>query len=154
MTDLDPAKPRKTPCASCPYRKNVPSGVWDESEYVKLLGYDGETFEQTATGVFMCHQQDGCVCSGWLGHRDAYDLLAVRLGLMRGIIDIDSRDYTTNVPLFESGAAAAEHGLKNIEKPDEDAEKIMKKIVVKQNMKLRSEYRSHPSAQGSKDEDK
>lgn len=33
MTKLTP---RKTPCASCPYRKDVPSGVWEASEYEKL----------------------------------------------------------------------------------------------------------------------
>jgi hypothetical protein len=28
--------PRKTPCASCPYRRDCPSGVWSEDEYAKL----------------------------------------------------------------------------------------------------------------------
>lgn len=141
MSNSEPAKPRKTPCASCPYRKNVPSGVWDESEYVKLLAYDGETFEQTATGVFMCHQQDGCVCSGWLGHRDPYDLLAVRLGIMRGVIDRDSIEYSTDVPLFESGAEAAEHGLQNIEKPGPAAQEVIAKIAIKRNLELRDEMK-------------
>jgi hypothetical protein len=79
----------------------------------------------------MCHQQDGCVCSGWLGHRDPNDLLAVRLGLMRNQIDSDSLDYKTDVPLFESCAAAAEHGMKRYENPPETAVAVIQKIVRK-----------------------
>jgi hypothetical protein len=127
-SNSSPAKPRKSPCGSCPYRKNVPSGVWDESEYQKLAGYDGETFEQDATATFLCHQADGCACSGWLGHRNPENLLAVRLGLMRGVLDPSCLDYTTDVPLFESGAAAAEHGMKNFRKPREDAMLVISKI--------------------------
>ncbi|WP_230854502.1 DUF6283 family protein [Arthrobacter terrae] len=126
----DPAKPRKSPCASCPYRKNVPSGVWDGSEYQKLPGYDGEIHEQKTASIFMCHQQDGCVCSGWLGHRsEPGDMLAVRLGLMRGSLDLGCLDYTTNVPLFDSGAAAAEHGLADVQSPGRKAQAVISKIA-------------------------
>lgn len=125
----EPAKPRKTPCASCPYRKNAPSGVWDASEYEKLEHYDGDATEQSSVRVFMCHHQDGCVCAGWLGHRDPADLLAVRIGLVRGDLDGDALEYTTTVPLFETGAAAAEHGLRDIDAPDERAQATIDKIV-------------------------
>lgn len=127
-TDTNPAQPRKSPCASCPYRKNVPSGIWDESEYRKLAGYDGEMHEQTATAVFMCHQGTGCACSGWLAHRDPDDMLAVRLGLMHGELDPACLEYRTEVPLFDSGAAAAEHGIKEIEAPSEKAVAVITKI--------------------------
>lgn len=126
------AKPRKNPCASCPYRKNVPSGIWDASEYQKLPAYDGEIFEQSADAVFMCHQDDGCVCSGWLAHcEDPADMLAVRIGLMRGVLDPVCLDYTTDVPLFESGAAAATHGLEHINEPQAAAMEAAAKIVRK-----------------------
>lgn len=130
-SDLEPAKPRKNPCASCPYRKNVPSGVWDASEYQKLPGYDGETYEQEAVATFMCHQQDGCVCSGWLAHRDPEEMLAVRLGLIRGDLDPRCLDYTTDVPLFESGAEAAAHGMKQFSNPRDDAVAVINKITRK-----------------------
>lgn len=133
-TTTEPAMPRKTPCASCPYRKNVPSGVWDESEYQKLPRYDGEMHEQNADATFMCHQQDGCVCSGWLGHRDPEGMLAVRLGVMRGHLDPSVLDYTTDVPLFASGAEAAEHGMKELLSPNEDAVAVMLKIVRKNDL--------------------
>ena len=133
MSDTSPAMPRKSPCASCPYRTNVPSGIWDESEYEKLARYDGEIFEQRAAAVFMCHQGDGCVCSGWLGHRPPEDLLAVRLGLMREELDPACLDYSTEVPLFPSGAEAARHGMKDIQTPRPDAVKVIGKIVRKRH---------------------
>lgn len=124
----EPAKPRKRPCGSCPYRENAPSGVWDVSEYEKLPRYDGDVAEQTSTRVFMCHAQDGCVCSGWLGHRDPADLLAVRVALVRGELDGDALEYSTDVPLFPSGAAAAAHGLRDIAAPGERALQVIDKI--------------------------
>lgn len=126
------AKPRPRPCASCPYRQGVPSGVWDESEYVKLPEYDGDTASQSPVGFF-CHQADGSVCSGWLGHRDAYDLLAVRLGVIRGQLDESCLDYKTDVPLFATGAEAAAHGMRDIEHPSEDAEETVRKITTKRS---------------------
>lgn len=131
----EPAMPRKNPCASCPFRKNVPSGIWDKSEYEKLPAYDGEMHEQTNTAVFMCHQNDdGSACSGWLAHRDPEDMLAVRLGVMHDQLDPSCLDYTTDVPLFESGAAAARHGMKDIESPSEAAIAVMDKIDRKRGL--------------------
>jgi hypothetical protein len=126
----EPSKPRIRPCASCPYRKEVPSGVWDVSEYAKLPEYDGDTAYQSPAS-FYCHQQDGSVCAGWLGHRDPYDLLAVRLGVRSGLLDESCFDYTTDVPLFASGAEAAAHGLRDIEHPSKKAEETMRKIERK-----------------------
>ncbi len=124
------AVPRKTPCASCPYRKNVPSGVWHETQYDLLPGYDGETMDQTPR-PFFCHQSDGQVCSGWLGHTDASQLLAVRLGILSGNLDPSCADYSTPVPLFASGAEAAAHGMAEIENPSDRAEEFIEKIVRK-----------------------
>lgn len=125
------ATARKTPCASCPYRKNVPSGVWHESEYEKLKLYDGEIEEQQSIASFFCHQDDGHACSGWLGHRDPQDLLATRIGISFGKLDPSVMDYTTTVPLFSSGAEAAEHGMKDIETPTQKAIEVSAKIVKK-----------------------
>lgn len=134
-----PAQPRKSPCASCPYRRNVPSGVWDKSEYEKLPRYDGEIFEQSANAVFMCHQGCGDVCSGWLGHRDPSELLAVRLGLMSENLDPSCLDYSTTVPLFESGAEAAEHGMKDIDAPRDAAVAVIGKITAKKEASRHAE---------------
>lgn len=126
--------PRVTPCASCPYRKNVPSGVWDEEEYQKLPQYDGPISEQNMT-PFGCHQSDGHLCSGWVAHTgDPLDLLAVRLGILTGNIDPLTVDYTTKVPLFGSGAEAAEHGMKEITAPGPKATKVIEKLIAKREL--------------------
>lgn len=141
MITPPPAEPRKNPCASCPYRTRVASGIWDESEYSKLPAYDGEIHEQTSIAVFMCHQPaEGSVCSGWLGHR-AYpeDLLAVRLGVLRGDLDQSCLEYSTDVPLFGSGAAAAEHGMKDFQAPQADARRVIDKITRKQAAAARNQ---------------
>lgn len=134
MNNNSPATPRSNPCGSCPYRTRVASGIWDESEYSKLPAYDGELHEQTSIAVFMCHQPaEGSVCSGWLGHRSyPEDLLAVRLGVLRGDLDQSCLEYSTDVPLFESGAAAAGHGMKHFQDPQADARRVIDKITRKQ----------------------
>jgi len=128
------ATPRPRPCASCPYRRDVPSGVWAAEEYDKLPGFDGPTGEQTPV-VFFCHQQDGSVCSGWLGHADPYHLLGVRIGISMGLIDPACADYATDVPLFASGQEAAEHGVAAIEAPSAKAEQTIRKILTRRRSK-------------------
>lgn len=126
--------PRKTPCASCPYRKNVPSGIWHDEEYAKLERYDVEMAYQPPA-LFMCHQAEGDICSGWFAHKDPFDLLAVRLALSRGVLDVDvAQDYSTTVPLFASGHEAAQHGTDKILAPDERAVSAIEKIVKKRGL--------------------
>lgn len=125
--------PRKSPCASCPYRQNVPSGVWDAEEYAKLPAYDRDTGEQP-TQAFGCHQGDGKVCAGWLAFGEPYDLLAVRIGIAFGTMDPSCGEYTTDVPLFSSGAEAAAHGMRDIEHPSAEAVKVGEKIIRKREL--------------------
>ena len=127
-------KPRKSPCASCPFRRDVPSGVWAESEYDKLPAYDGTTGEQAmagALGAFLCHNDpDKSICAGWAALSN-YDTLALRMA-SRLDPDVDVQacvDYTTDVPLFASGAEAAEHGKREIEAPSDKAVSTIGKVV-------------------------
>lgn len=124
---------RKTPCATCPYRQSVPSGVWHPDEYDKLPEYDGEMATQPPQ-VFMCHQGDQKVCSGWLGYGDPNDLLAVRIGVMTGTLDPSTLDYSTTVPLFASGAEAAEHGKRDAKDPGPEARKAAEKLTKKREL--------------------
>jgi hypothetical protein len=130
MTDT--RVPVGDPCGSCPYRRDVPSGVWAASEYDRLAAYDGEISDQVTAGAwatFGCHQGDGTVCRGWLGHRDPAELVAVRVAILRGELDPSACDYATDVPLFASGKEAAEHGLHDIAAPSEQARRAAEKIV-------------------------
>jgi len=118
-----PLRPRTRPCTTCPYRRDVPSGIWDASEYAKLPGYDGDIPEQAAAGafsVFLCHQKDGHLCAGWAGCHDMENNLAVRMNADR--IDLPAvLEYDCPVPLFSSGAEAAEHGQREIPELGVDA---------------------------------
>jgi hypothetical protein len=128
MTDLP--RPAKSPCKSCPYRKDVPSGIWAPEEYVKLLSYDGEIMDQMMQGghaLFMCHQNDGCLCAGWVGTHGAEELVALRLHPVAP----ETFEFVSPVPLFASGAEAAAHGMRDIENPGTKAQKVMDRLLRK-----------------------
>lgn len=133
-SDTKPACGRVSPCASCPYRKNVPSGLWNPTEYAKLPGYDLDTASQSPA-AFMCHQGDGAVCAGWLGYADPGELLAVRIGVARGTLDVSCFEYTTDVPLFPSGADAAAHGLREVDAPGEAASVAIDKLIRSRDLR-------------------
>lgn len=105
--------------------------MWDSSEYEKLPTYDGPTWAQPV-GVFLCHQQDGRVCAGWAAVHDMDEAMSIRLAAAAGLIDPDDleaiRDYTTDVPLFESGAEAARHGLALVDVPPAEAARMIEKL--------------------------
>lgn len=127
-------EPAKHPCGSCPYRRDVPSGVWDESEYDKLPEFDKPTAQQPAR-VFMCHQGNDRLCAGWVACHDMDESLGFRIAA----IDLDEDtieailDYTTDVPLFTSGAEAAAHGLAQLYEPPPKARKIIDKLNRKRS---------------------
>ena len=129
--------PRPRPCASCPYRRDVPSGVWHQAEYDKLREYDLPTGMQP-TAVFQCHQNDrhseqASVCAGWAACHDGDELLALRLAIPLGTMSLDdleaTRDYFSPVAVFASGAQAAEHGEREIDAPGPAALAAQKKII-------------------------
>ena len=126
-----PLRPLR-PCGSCPYRRDVPSGVWDASEYRKLPGFDGPTMMQTPR-VFMCHQANGHLCGGWAGCHDMSQNLGLRfMALHMTDEELDATlDFTTDVPLFASGREAADHGLAEVESPSEEADRVMAKLLRK-----------------------
>lgn len=129
MTLLPPAP---NPCRSCPYRTDVPSGIWHEEEYEKLREYDAPTGDQPLS-LFLCHQTDAedertRLCAGWVGCHGG-ELLALRIAVAQGRFPVSVFDYTTSVPLFESGNEAADHGEAEIDDPSEEAERLIAKIV-------------------------
>lgn len=123
--------PAPAPCGSCPYRRDVPSGVWSGEEYAKLGRYDGETYDQDPA-VFLCHRQDGRLCAGWVAVHDMSNCLALRLALSMGVVavqDLDAIiDYTTDVPLFDSGLEAALHGIRDLRTPGERARQMIERL--------------------------
>jgi hypothetical protein len=132
--------PARTPCVSCPYRRDTPPGVWGDEEYAKLERYDAETGEQPM-GVFMCHQDTGRVCAGWAGCHDGNHLLALRLARpFKSMTDeaIEATiDYVSPVPLFGSGREAAEHGRSGIDDPSPDAQAVAAKVIERRQKRRR-----------------
>lgn len=65
-----------TPCGSCPYRTDVPVGVWHTSNFRSLLLSDRDPDNGN---VFGCHLADGTICRGWLLDQKRRNLPSVRL---------------------------------------------------------------------------
>lgn len=125
----------KAPCKSCPYRRDVPSGVWAAEEYDRLPRYDGEIIDQIlsdAAGLFMCHQSDGNLCAGWLATHGTHNLAALRLHA-RDVAD-DVWGYETRVPVFASGAEAAAHGRAEITAPGDRARRTIGRLIRKRGL--------------------
>lgn len=124
---------RSMPCTACPYRRDVPSGLWAEHEYDKLVDYDAPTADQPMA-VFACHATPEHLCHGWavvhMNRGHDHELLALRIRASRG-------DWRTQgipeagVPLFDSGAAAAEHGKRDITTPSPEAVEAVERLARK-----------------------
>jgi hypothetical protein len=142
MTDAESTQtqgPASRPCESCPYRKDVPAGVWAAKEYEKLPEYDLPTPFQPMK-MFLCHlfgkePGDRRVCAGWVATHDMEENLSIRVCSAGKNPDISVetfnriRDYKSPIPVFSSGAEAAGHGLLNVENPSPEAVKAAKKII-------------------------
>lgn len=119
---------RSGPCTACPYRRDAPSGLWASEEYDKLPPYDEPTFAQPIE-PFMCHATPDHYCHGWAvvhtsrGHDR--DLLALRFRPP----DNDVPD--AGVPLFDSGAEAAKHGRRDVERPSVAARATADRLLRK-----------------------
>lgn len=134
------AAPAARPCGSCPYRRDVPSGVWAENEYDKLPAYDRATQLQPP-GAFFCHQQDGRLCAGWVGCHDMHNSLSLRLVVSHGLISVEdyeaALDYESPVPLWATGTEAAEHGRAEIEAPSERTRRTITRLERKRDRRGR-----------------
>lgn len=124
---MSPRTCATAPCGSCPYRRDVPAGIWDASEYHKLARYDGDTMGQDPS-LFLCHQQDGKLCAGWVGCHGG-QLLALRLHSISGQVDWGVFDYRSPVALFSSGAEARDHGLSGVATPSAQAVRAITKLT-------------------------
>jgi hypothetical protein len=122
---------RVNPCESCPYRRDVPSGIWAPEEYAKLQAYDLGTAWQPPQ-MFYCHTSPDFVCTGWaVCHSKAkrgHELLAVRIA--ESMHDAELMIPETAVPLFASGAEAAVHGMRDIKRPGWRAIRMTRKIAA------------------------
>jgi hypothetical protein len=114
------------PCATCPYRKDVPSGVWAKEEYDKLPNWDNIM----GRGVFLCHNGSAdtkgkVLCRGWMEVHEQN--IFVRLAMAQTKFN-DANIKPTKVPLYKSGAAARKAGLRDLNRPNLKAMAAVAKI--------------------------
>lgn len=121
-------KIRAMPCEACPYRRDVPSGVWAFHEYEKLRAYDLPTPAQPYA-TFACHASPEAHCHGWavvhMNRGHDHELVALRIWPQDGPIP------QPVVPLFRSGNEAADHGQKDIEHPSPEAGVAVERLLHK-----------------------
>jgi Family of unknown function (DUF6283) len=114
MTALRPVD--GPPCKDCPFRCDLPPGSWPDAVYRRLPIYDGNVSQQATAGAnacMFCFSQPARLCGGWVAVFPLDSNLALRLQAAEGNVDQQSvRAYRTEVPLFGSGAEAAQHGLR------------------------------------------
>lgn len=124
-----PLKVEARPCSTCPYRRDVPSGLWAEHEYEKLPAYD-DGGSPPALGIFLCHHsglgKEETVCRGWL--TVAAESPAARLATLTGAVTNEQRFAPVDVPLYSSGAEAAEAGLAEIADPGPQARVMIDRL--------------------------
>jgi len=112
------------PCEFCPYRRDVPSGVWSAEGYHKLERYDAETWAQPIEW-FGCHAHPNWACHGWAivhsRQQGSYELLARRMTPFKLVMPL--------VPLFDSGTQAAHHGLARIKNPGKAARDAVARLM-------------------------
>jgi hypothetical protein len=127
-------KVRSESCTACPYRRDVPSGVWSAVEYDKLADYDKPTAEQPMQ-YFGCHATPEFICHGWAvvhGRQDhEHELVSLRLAASLGVYDMDTEIPAEGVPLFSSGTEAAEHGKRDILNPSPEAKEVSARLASK-----------------------
>ena len=113
-------KVRKEPCRFCPYRRDVPSGVWAAEEYDRLAGWDAPFAEQPP-GYFGCHATPDHICHGWAVVHGSNDREVLGLRVLAAITGSEIEIPPPAVPLFSSGREAAEHGKRDILSPSIEA---------------------------------
>ncbi len=121
-------KIRPLPCEACPYRRDVPSGVWARHEYEKLRAYDRPTGEQPFA-TFACHASPQAVCNGWAivhnsrGHE--FELAALRIFHPGEVVP------EPVIPLFSSGNEAADWGERELDAPPDESRTMVARLMRK-----------------------
>lgn len=91
----------KSPCASCPYRKDAQLKLWHRSEFENLLAQDQN---EVMGGIFACHKyrhrpaEEQNFCAGWLldQKRRRYPSIQLRLTFSVMGVTADQLDEITD----------------------------------------------------------
>lgn len=66
------------PCATCPYLRTSPLGLWDATEFENLVEHD---LDEVGGAAFGCHKKDGSLCRGWLADQKRRGVPSIQLRL-------------------------------------------------------------------------
>lgn len=119
---MKPKHPR-SPCSTCPFRKDAELGYWDESHFRSLL--DSQTHHEAGRmgSLFFCHKHAALpaesrgFCAGWLLSQkaDGVSSIALRLRLIDRQSNAALRAYekvtTAGLELFASVEAMCSANL-------------------------------------------
>ena len=129
----------RTPCSTCPFRRDTPPGIWAAEEYRKLPAYDPDASLIPELSVFHCHQENATgvptVCRGWLACF-GWDIVAIRLAVARGTIPAEEVSAQCSVPLYSSGAEACKVGVAGVRRPGRKARQLAAKLTRRSQKSL------------------
>jgi hypothetical protein len=104
VSDIDLEAPKR-PCSECPWRRDVPTGIWPVERFVALA----HTAYDMNIGIFACHksaQDHPTVCAGFLA-RGADHNLTIRRAYMTGELERTERSGGLNLyPSYRAMAIA------------------------------------------------
>ena len=95
-----PAPSKRSPCSSCPWRKDAKLGLWHDDHYREMA----DSCQRDGHSRMGCHKstlENFTVCAGWvlvLG----YNAIGVRLGHMQGKFDPENDFDAGGLGLYES----------------------------------------------------
>lgn len=80
----------KSPCKTCPYRRDAKIALWSIEEFKDLLKNDRDFLG----GVYLCHKKDGSICVGFLMNQDerGFPCIALRMSLSSHNVDREFLD--------------------------------------------------------------
>lgn len=76
---------KKSPCASCPYRRDARPEFWHPEEFIRLRANDADPIRGS---MYACHEgrklahEERSMCAGWLLDQKRRGLPAIQLRLL------------------------------------------------------------------------
>lgn len=127
---------RSKPCETCPYLRSTPLGIWDKSEYLRLLQFDEPTYKQSSS-TFRCHNDSNCLCQGWLDCHDATQLLSIRIASIQQRLAPDFNFERSGADVYSSAKELVYANMRACGDPGDRAKRCIKKLTRSKSRKSR-----------------
>jgi hypothetical protein len=117
---MNPLNTPKSPCKSCPYRKDAPLGHWDKEHFLSVINSNNDPLNGC---MFACHNhvkmdpKERGLCAGWLLDQKKHGVPSIRLRLAMfgdaGFATAINR-VRSRVPMFKDAMAMVAANLRAI----------------------------------------